>query len=167
MAGVDFSEQPVRLLLRARGEEEGRIRAGRRAVAERDGPEAVDRKGLAAGAVQLAILLRLAVALRLLEIERVDMAVAKTPDEQVIAELTEVGRRNRQPPGGVEPPARGHATQQVAVQVERVDKAVPDTPDVVVRVFVLERVGHVDRAAQGADAERREPRRQRGVAESG
>src|SRR5262245_27335585 len=97
-AGVDFSKQPVRLVLRASGEEEGRVRAGRRTVAERDGPEAVDLQGLATCALQQAILLRLAVALRLLEIERVDMAVAKTADEQVTAELAEVGRRDRQPP---------------------------------------------------------------------
>ena len=107
--------------------------------------------------MKLATLLRLAVTLGLLEVERVDVAIAKISDEQIAAELPKVSRGNGQPPWRIEPSSRGHSTEQIAVRVECVDEPVPYTRDVVMLVGVLERVGHVDRAAQVADAERRVP----------
>src|SRR5207247_6361536 len=103
MAGHDFREPPVRLAQGPCREEEGGVRSGRRAVTERDGPQAVDREGLAAGAEKLATLLRLAVTLEILEVERVDVAIAKVSDEQIAAKLPKVGRGNGQPPWRIEP----------------------------------------------------------------
>src|SRR5437899_12591563 len=126
MAGHDFPEQPVRLADGPCREEEGGVRSGRRAVTERDGPEAVDRERLAAGAVKLATLLRLAVTLGLLEVERVDVAIAKVSDEQLAAQLPKVGRANGQPPWRIEPPSRGPARDHTPARVERAAGPVPD-----------------------------------------
>src|SRR5437899_12368189 len=115
MAGHDFPEQPVRLAQGPCCEEEGGVRSGRRAVTERDGPEAVDRERLAAGAVKLATLLRLAVTLGLLEVGRVDVAIANVSDAQIAPELPQVGRGNGQRPWRIDPSSRAPATDQIAV----------------------------------------------------
>src|SRR2546428_13913548 len=64
------------------------------------GPQAVDRDRRSIGGVELAPLLQLAVALETLQVERVDVAVAEIPDEQVSAELPEIGGGHGQPPPG-------------------------------------------------------------------
>src|SRR2546428_10807113 len=73
------------------------------------GPQAVDRDRRSIGGVELAPLLQLAVALETLQVERADVAVAEIPDEQVSAELPEIGGGHRPAPprtwaGGRLPP---------------------------------------------------------------
>src|SRR6266550_4252747 len=90
------------------------------AVTERECPQAVDRQRLAIGGMELTALQQLAGALEAPEVEGVDVAIAKVPDEQVTAELPEIARGDSQPPGGVQPPARCHATEQIALSIERI-----------------------------------------------
>jgi len=87
------------LLVEGTGREEQGVRRPRAgAVPEGTGPQAVDRDRRSIGGVELAPLLQLAVALETLQVERVDVAVAEIPDEQVSAELPEIGGGNGQPP---------------------------------------------------------------------
>src|SRR5438309_1871140 len=101
-----LAEQPVLLAERTCREEERVRRPCRRAVAERECPQPVDRQRLAVGGMELTALHELAGALEAPEVEGVDVAIAKVPDEQVPAELAEIARGDSQPPRGVQPPAR-------------------------------------------------------------
>src|SRR2546425_8074910 len=109
-------------------------------------PQAVDHDRPAVGGFELALRLRLAVAAS--KVERVDMAVAEVPHEQVAAHVPEIGRRERQPPRRVEPSAGSHATGQVAARVEGVHEPMTLAGDVVVLVRVRERGCDVDRTLQ-------------------
>src|SRR6266550_1544934 len=155
----DFAEQPVLLAERTCREEERVRRSCRRAVTERECPQAVDRQRLAIGGMELTALQQLAGALEAPEVEGVDVAIAKVPDEQVTAELPEIARGDSQPPGGVQPPARCHATEQIALSIERIHEPMPYARDIVVLVGVLKRVGDVNRPTEIADPERRIARR--------
>src|SRR5437764_3848544 len=88
----DFAEQPMLLVEWTCGEEERVRRSCRRAVPERECPEAIDRQRRAIGRMQLTALLELSGAVGPAEIESVDVAIAKVPDQQVTAELSEVAR---------------------------------------------------------------------------
>src|SRR5262249_45567089 len=155
----ELPEQAVRLPEGPRREEERRRRPGRRAVAERNRPQAVDPDRLPASAEELAARPRLTVALEAVEVEGVNVTVAKVSHEQRAAELPEIGWGDGQPPRRVEPPSRGHAPEQIAVGVERVHESVAHARDIVVLVLILERVGDVDLAGEAADAKRRIARR--------
>src|SRR2546423_11385448 len=96
----DFAEQPVLLVERTCREEERVRRSCRRPVTERECPEAVDRQRPAIGPLELTALLELAVAPGAPELEGVDVAIAKVPDEQVPTELAEIA------PGNCESPRR-------------------------------------------------------------
>ena len=77
---------------RASGEEEGVLGDVRRtAVAELQGPQAVDPQRSSRARVELAALLRLAPPLGLREIEGVDLAVAEVADQQITREESEAG----------------------------------------------------------------------------
>src|SRR2546426_11073387 len=89
-------------------------RPGGRAVTEGEGPQTIDRDWPAVGGMELALLPQLAVAVEAVGVEPVDMAVAEVPHEQVPAESSEIGRREREPPRRGEAPASNHATQRGA-----------------------------------------------------
>src|SRR2546425_7006683 len=113
------AEQAVLLPPGARGEEQGiRRPVGGVALAEAQGPEAVDLDRTAAGGMQRAPGLELAQAVEFHGVESVDTAVAEVSDEQVVAEGAEVGGGTRQPPGGVELAPGSDAAEQVASGVE-------------------------------------------------
>src|SRR5438876_9651186 len=98
-------EQSV-LLVEGTGREEQGVRRPRAgAVPEGKGPQAVDRDRRSIGAVELAPLLQRAVALGTRQVERVDVAVAEVPDEQVSAELPEIGGGHGQSPRRGQPPS--------------------------------------------------------------
>src|SRR5436190_18540780 len=95
LAGRDRAEEPVRLVVRAGGEEEGVRVAVRAGVAELECPEAVDRELAPVRIPERAAVLEdpgadLGVG--------VDPAVAEVADEQVAAEAAERGRRPREAP---------------------------------------------------------------------
>src|SRR2546428_13354471 len=96
------------------------------------GPQAVDRDRRSIGGVELAPLLQLAVALETLQVERVDVAVAEIPDEQVSAELPEIGGGKGQPPRGVQPSSGSHAAGHAAAPVEGIHETGPHAGDVLV-----------------------------------
>src|SRR5216117_2490033 len=81
-------------------------------------------------------------------------AVAGVADEQVAAEGTEVGRREGEPPRRVELTLGSDAPEQVAGGVEGVHEPMALAGDIVVLVRVLQRVGHVDSAADVPDTEK-------------
>src|SRR5690242_16192242 len=86
--------------------------------------------------------------------ERVDPAVAEVPDEQVVAEPAPAVGRPGEPPRGVQRAARCHATVERAVRAEGTDDPEPGAVDLVT-VGPAQRVGDVDLAVEGLDAERR------------
>src|SRR5258705_3597098 len=110
----DFAEQPVLLAERTCREEERVSRPCRGAVAERECPQPVDRQRPAIGGMELTALHQLARALEAPEVEGVDVAIAKVPDEQGPAELPEIARSDSEHPGRGQPPARCHATEPTA-----------------------------------------------------
>src|SRR5262249_30836590 len=89
----------LRLGRRAGEGGEVRRRAGRRAVAERDRPEAVDRDRRSARRPDLALVRPLPGGLRLV---RADAAVPEVADEEVAAVRAEVRRRHREAPRRVQ-----------------------------------------------------------------
>src|SRR5436190_12901861 len=144
----DIPEEPVRLVGGA-GREEQRVRRADHAVAELQGPEAVD---LELGA---HLALERAEELAALRVEGVDLPVAEVADEQVTARGAEALRRLHDSPRGIERAARGEPAQQVPPLVEDVDEAVVGARDVVLGVRVLLRVADHDVAADRLDPERR------------
>src|SRR5262245_56565952 len=97
--GLDASEEPVRSAAGAGGEVERVRRPGRAAVAERQAPQLLDLDHLAVRVLQRTA--ELPVAIRLLMVG-VDRSVAEVADQQIATEGPEVGRGERQSPGGVE-----------------------------------------------------------------
>ena len=132
----DRAEQAVRLIVRPGGEEQRVHRPCASAVAEAKRPKALDLQGRPAGTVQHAEVLILAVVKYIRRIVGVNAAVAEVADEQVVAEGTEVSRRQRQPPRRVSVPSRRDAANQVAAGVERVHESMAHSRDVVLLVFV-------------------------------
>src|SRR6266699_3252957 len=99
-------------------------------------------------------------------VEGVDPAVAEVSDQDVAAEGSEGGRRQRHRPRGVEPILAGEPLQQVAVRREDVDKAIAWPGVVIVFGRVLFGEGDVQVAADVVDAERGEASRDGGVGEA-
>src|SRR5437867_1447615 len=164
--GHDEPAEEAVLLVEGAGREEEHVTRPRgRTVAESDGPETIDRDRPTVGCVELTTLLQLAVPARPVEIERVDVPVAEVPHEQVAAELPEVCGGDGEPPGRIQPPLGRHTAQQVPGHIERVHEPMALAGDVIVLVGILERVGHVDDAAQAANPERRVSCGERGVGE--
>lgn len=87
--------------------------------------------------------------------EGVDPAVAEVADQQLPAELTEVGRCLGQAPRRVEGVPGGHAPQEGAVGPEGADEAEAVAGDLILGVGILLGVGHEDRAVDVLDPERR------------
>ncbi len=102
-----------------------------------------------------AAALELALAVEFGGVEGVNAAVAEVADEQVVAEAPEVDGCQGQPPGRVELALGSDAADQVTGGVEGVHEAVTLARHIVVPVRVLQRVGHVDGAAEVLDPERR------------
>src|SRR6202030_2229219 len=103
-----------------------------------------------------AVLAQLAEELAGRGVEGVDPAVTEVPDQDVAAEGSEGGRRQRHPPRGVEPALAGEPLQQVAVRREDVDEAVAG-PGVVIELGrVLFGEGDVQVAADVVNPERSE-----------
>src|SRR3954454_8338630 len=84
---LDRAEQPVGLPGGSGGEEQGGRRSGRAVVAELQRPQPRDHDLVAVEPLQAALVLELAVRLRL---EDVDHAVAEVSDQQTATGLTEV-----------------------------------------------------------------------------
>ncbi len=100
-------------------------------------------------------------------IEGIDAAVAEIADQQILAELAEVGRRHGDAPGRIEHPAAGDAPDQRAVGVEQIDQA-EASPDHLVLILrpLLPRVSNVKLVADGLDAEGRIAGGKRGIGET-
>src|SRR5262249_41849956 len=111
------------------------------AIAEGQVPEALKRQRVAVRVREVAE------ELSGLRIVGVDLAVAqaKIPDEQRAAEVPEILRGLRQPPGGVHPPRRA-PPQEVAVRVKGIDDPT------MLRVRAIP-VGHVESAVDVIDVE--------------
>src|SRR2546427_12889118 len=98
---------------RASGEEEGVLGDVRRtAVAELQGPQAVDPQRSSRARVELAALLRLAPPLGPREIEGVELAVAEVADQQITREESEAGGGRGQTPRGGQAAGRGDAGEE-------------------------------------------------------
>src|SRR4051794_41451875 len=116
-------------------------------VARDQTPETIDDDWAAAGAGQLAE----ETGGRRVGVEHVYRSIAEVADQQVAGEPGERRRRNRQSPRRVERARRADSSQEAPLQVERGHEAVAGACDVVVFGGVLQRVGHVDPAAEGLD----------------
>ena len=151
----DPPEQPVRLIVRAGGEEQ---RVGRSVVHEhhaRTGAPTDRRSGSTCDSLPSGsdALVR-PVGLRGVG---VDLAVTEVSDEEIAAEPAEVARGERQAPRGIELPAGCDPAQKHAVGVEPIDEAEALALDIVLRSRVLLRVADEDLASDLLDTERREP----------
>src|SRR2546425_3784637 len=144
-------------VVRARGEVEV-VRVARTGpVPEADTPEPVDSERLAVLPAKLALVLELAVLLRL---EDVDPAVAEVADEQVTARLAEVGRGHGETPRRIQLPVLRHACEQRTTGPVLVDNAEPVAVDLVLSVGVLLGIRDEDVAVHVLDPERRVPLRE-------
>src|SRR5262245_10259343 len=97
---MQAAEQAIHLIIDAGGEVEGVLVASGGAVAEGQGPEAVDGDRLS------RFVLHQSQESAGRGIVGGDPAAAEIADEQCIAELSEVGGSKRDSPGSVEPPSR-------------------------------------------------------------
>src|SRR5882724_4211510 len=117
LQGRDGAKQTVGLFLRTGAEEQGVVVAGH-AVAELEGPEAVDLDRVAG---------RVADSTEVLAGEavvRVHPTVTEVADEQGAGEVTEPRRRDRHAPRRVELTAGDEPAVQLPVRAEDVDEAV-------------------------------------------
>src|SRR5262245_15798200 len=112
VVGLDRAVQAVRLVVRPRGEVQGRRRTGRRAVAKADAPQPVDHQRMAVCGLEVTAGLPAVAGPG----KRVDPPVAEVAHEEVAAELAEawiavaVGqRRPGETPRRVQRAARCHA----------------------------------------------------------
>src|SRR5947207_7990782 len=140
-AGRDRPEEPVRLVVRACGEEQ-RVRVAVRAgVPELERPQAVDHELSACGGVpQRAAMLEAGGSL----LVGVDLSVAEVADEQVAGKAIERSGGHCEPPRSVELTVLRDARKQVAVEVVGVDEASTLAGDLVRRLGVLLRVRDED-----------------------
>src|SRR2546427_7094899 len=115
---------------------------GGTAVAELQGPQAVDSQRSSRARVELAALLRLAPPLGLREIEGVDLAVAEVADQQITREESEAGGCLGQTPRGVQAAARGNAAEEAAGRIGGNDEAAAPPGHVIVREGILQPVRH-------------------------
>src|SRR5438046_4632234 len=122
LARIDRAEEPVRFVVRARGEEERPARACADAVAELERPEPVDCERLAIGSAQLAAVLEVAVRLQRVGVY---LAVAEVADKQVVGEPTKARRSHCEPPRSVQLAVLRDSGLQGAGRVVGVDKAEP------------------------------------------
>src|SRR2546426_7608762 len=113
----------------------------------------VDGNRRPVGGVERAAVLELALPVAFRGVEGVDAAVAEVADEQVAAEEAEVARREGEPPRRVELALGRDPSEQVAGGIERIHESMPLARDIVVSGRVLQRVGHVNGAADVPDAE--------------
>ena len=93
--------------------------------------------------------------LPLVRIVDVDVSVAEIADEQIVAEVAEVGGRLHHAPGGVELALRHEALLQLAIGGVDVDEAEAGALDIVFGVGILLGIADVELAADIGDAERR------------
>ena len=113
---VDAAVEAVLFIVRARGEEQRIGGLAQHAVAEGEAPQAVNRQhAMIGGAEQSSEITGI-------EVERADAAVAEVADQHHVAEAAEVGRRERDAPGGVERSTRREAPDEVPVRVEHADE---------------------------------------------
>jgi hypothetical protein len=149
LGGREGAEEPVRLTVDARGEEQGVGRSGTGTIAERQAPQAVDLDRFALEPRELAGG-REAVRATLREPEGVDSAVAEVADQHVATKLPKVTGCHSNSPGRVERASRRDALEQFTAGVEHVDEAVARASDVIVLGGVLLGVGDVQKALRGA-----------------
>jgi hypothetical protein len=161
------AEQALHLVLQASGEEDRIGIARRSANAGNQLPPVRDHDLIAARVSQLDG--ELAV---LLQIVRIDGAVAEVAYQQIAGERTEARRRDVKPPGSVERIvrivriARRHALQQVPLEIELIHEAVAGTGKVDMLHVVLHRKRHKQLVAENLDVERSEARGKVGVGEA-
>lgn len=142
----DRPKEAIGFVVQPGGEEEGVGWTGVATVAKAQPPEAIIHDGVAVLVAQLAQ-----------EgagggVESVDAAIAKVADEQRVAELAEIGRRQRQSPGGVQRLFRCKALDEFPCGAEDIHKAVPWPGDIIMPVFILAGVGDVEVAANVGNA---------------
>ena len=86
-------------------------------------------------------------------IEDIDVPIAEITDQQIIAELAKVSRRQGQAPGGVEATTCNETTNQIPIGVEDIDKAMTGTRYIVMLLSILLRKCDVELASDVLDAE--------------
>src|SRR5438105_3667419 len=121
----------MRLVVWTGREEQGIGRTGHETIAKLDAPQAIDHDGTVRGIPQRPD------EMPGIQVICIDAAVAKIANQQVIAELAKVRRRQGQAPGGVELAARGQPLQEDALRRENVDKSKSRTGDIVFFVCIL------------------------------
>ena len=117
------------------------------AVAEREPPKTVDGQQPAVWRAQLPG------EIEVLEVIRADPAVAVVPDQQMVAEAAETGRRDGHAPRSVQLAVRGDTLDQEAVGIENVDEAESFTGDLVIAIVFAHRIGDVEIALEVHDVE--------------
>src|SRR5439155_14451223 len=151
LCGRQRAKEPV-VFAGNSGREEETVRgpADLRAAAEHQGPKALDLDRAAVG------LAKEPAKLSARWVEGADAAVTEVPDEHVVAELTEIAGRERDPPRSIQGSLRCETPHEVSIGIEDVDVTEPRSLDVVFLVLVLLRVGHVELRTDRLDSEWRE-----------
>src|SRR5262249_52301785 len=135
---IDATVDAVFLVVRPRGEEQRVGLLIHNSIAELDTPETVDDQRLSIRRLQLSL------EFSGLRIERVDRPVAEIADENVIAELSEALRRERDSPRRVEVLLAVQARQQDAIGIENTDKTEPGSVRLIIVVRLCFRPGDVE-----------------------
>src|SRR5713101_2630765 len=158
---MDESEQAMRLIGNScRKEQLICPSVIRRAASESQGPQSVDRQRIPFGIDHLPV----EAAVR--GVERVDASIAEIPNQQLVAKLAEVYRRQRQAPRRVQRSVRSKATNHVSFGVEYVYVSISRTGLIVVLVRHLrKRKGDPQLAINVLDAEGRKVRIYIGIRE--
>src|SRR5262245_32931330 len=118
-------------------------------VTRHEGPKAVDLDGLAVSPLQLA---KVVIGLK---VEHRNGAVAEIPDQEVISELTEAVRRDRESPRRIKVGMGRDSIQQLSVHAELIDIAVARSRHIVMLVCILFGKRNEYIATQNLDAEGR------------
>src|SRR5438105_1533932 len=100
-------------------------------ITELQGPQAINRDGIACPATELAE------EGTVVRIDGIDATVTEIADQQVITESAKISGGESQAPGRVEPAVRNEASDQITVGVEDVDKPMSRTRYVVVMLRIL------------------------------
>src|SRR5438093_13442124 len=93
-------------------------------------------------------------------------AIPEVADKQVAGESSKISRRQHQSPRRVEFPRGSNSTDQIARRVERIDETIAWTGHVVMFIFILEGVSHVNCAADLLNSEWRKSCRKVWIGES-
>ena len=118
-------------------------------IARHESPQAVNLDGFAVSPIQLA---KVVVGLR---VEYINGAVAEIPNQEVIGELTEADRRDRESPRRIEVATRRDSVQQLPVHAELIDIAVARSRHIILILCVLFGKRNEYIATQNLYAERR------------